>query len=196
MRNINQYWWLITLRGAVALVASFIIAFLPGMMNAVFLMPLAVIFMILGLTCYGIADSAVLLVAGFKCEPRSPWRRTLWIQAALGISIGLLMLTLALEKVDLHWFIALAAVQAFTAGFGELALARKACEYRADRWFCYAGFVTAIAAGSMLLFLRNSDLRTLMFWLVCYVLFFGVSQMALSIRLWLTRHQHLEEACS
>src|ERR1700756_2839232 len=104
MRNANQYWWLITLRGMVALLASGFIVFLPGMMRTIFLMPVAVVFMILALTFYGIADSAVLFVAGFNCTARSPWRRVLWIEAGLGIGVGLLLLTLALERVDIRWF--------------------------------------------------------------------------------------------
>ena len=196
MRKANQYWWLITLRGMVALIAGAFVVFLPGSMNTLLIMPLAVVFMILALSCYGIADSAVLLVAGFQCEPRSLWRRVLWTQAALGIGIGLLLLTLALESVRLHWFIALASIQALAVGIGDLVLARTACEYRADRWSCYFGSVTAIVAAAILLFLHNADLRTLMYWLVCYVFFFGPSQIALSSRLWLTRHQHLADACS
>jgi hypothetical protein len=156
------------------------------MARTLLLLPIAVVISVLGLAMYGTIDSVLILISSFMTESRIP-RAILLGQGAIGISIGVLLLTVVFEQVRLEWFLSLAAVQALCAGIGEVSLARHSQAQSISRWN-YAAASVAFLAGVAYMVVRLKFAETLnqnqISWLVYgYLVAFGIAQCMTAARM-------------
>ena len=110
-------------RGLVALLAGSAILIVPDMARTILLLPIAIAVAVAGLAGYGVFDSALIFVSSFMALT-SRVKVALRLQGLIGVTIGLLLLSVVYNQVRLEWFLSLAALQALTAGIGETVVAR------------------------------------------------------------------------
>lgn len=186
MKRDMHFWLIVLLRGFISLLfGSFILA-IPDMAHTLLLLPIAVAVSVLGLATYGILDSALILISSFMTESRTA-RVVLLVQGAIGISIGILLLTVVFEHVQLEWFLSLAALQALCAATGEISVARHSKAVSVSRWSYAAAFV-AFVTGVACLVIRLGFVATLnpdqISWLVyAYLVAFGIAQCITAARM-------------
>jgi uncharacterized membrane protein HdeD (DUF308 family) len=186
MKRDMHFWLIVLIRGLISLLAGCFILVIPDMARTLLLLPIAVVISVLGLAMYGTIDSVLILISSFMTESRIP-RAILLGQGAIGISIGVLLLTVVFEQVRLEWFLSLAAVQALCAGIGEVSLARHSQAQSISRWN-YAAASVAFLAGVAYMVVRLKFAETLnqnqISWLVYgYLVAFGIAQCMTAARM-------------
>lgn len=186
MKRDVDFWFTVLARGLVALIAGSAILIVPDMAKTILLLPIAVSVAITGLAAYGIFDSALILVSSVMSEtPRV--RSALIIQGLLGITIGVLLLSVAFHRVQLKWFLSLAAMQALFAGIGEWVVAKHANSRSVSLWN-YAACGIALVFSVVYAVLRIGAEKVLspasLSWAVyVYLLAFGISQCMTAARM-------------
>jgi hypothetical protein len=96
--------------------------------------------------------------------------------------IGILLFALASDRVELHLFIYLAAVQAATAAITEFIVARGTSAHHGAKW-CYVSAGVAAISSIALLFGKNLSPRELAWVPYGYLGIFGFNLFALSARM-------------
>jgi uncharacterized membrane protein HdeD (DUF308 family) len=182
MKMYSQYWTATLVRGLVAILAATGILFLPELSSLLLLRPVGVIAAILCLAAYGILDSAVVFATSFMVRAGRPGRLPLALQGVTGIVIGVLLFALVYDRIDLGWFVYMAAFQAASTACIEFYLAQRTARQHGAMW-CYAA--TAIAAMSAvgLLLGRNGDAAELCWLLFAYLGIFGFNLFSLAARM-------------
>ncbi len=182
MKAYSEYWVATMVRGLLAILAGTGILFLPEMAATLLLLPFAILISILCLAAYGTIDSAIVLITSFLVSHRQPGRLALRIQGVCGAVIGVLLFALAYDRIDLHWFLYLASLQAAMAAITEFIVARETAEHHAAQW-CYVSSGIAMASAVALLFARNLSSRQIAWLLYAYLGIFGFNLFALSARM-------------
>lgn len=145
MESYTQYWAATLIRGFLAIVAGIAVLFIPEMASNILLLPFALAISILCLAAYGIVDSSIVLITGFMIPRQQPGRTALRVQGICSTVVGILLFVLVYDRIDLHWFLYLAAIQAAGAAVTEFIVARGTSLHHGAKW-CYAS--AAIAAPS------------------------------------------------
>ena len=182
MRSYTEYWVATMVRGLLAILAGIGILFFPEMATTLLLLPFAILTSILCLAAYGTIDSAIVLTTSFMVSHRQPGRMALRVQGVCGAVSGVLLFALVYDRIDIHWFLYLASLQAATTAVTELVVARETAAYHAARW-CYLSAVVAGISAVALLFGRNLSPRELAWLLYGYLGLFGFNLFALSARM-------------
>lgn len=179
MKNDVHFWIATLARGIFALLAGSAVIVIPDMARIVFLMPCAVAISILCLATYGLVDSAIVFITAFMTASRRG-RLALLLQGTLGTAVGILLLAVAFEHAQLHWFLYFVALQALFTGAGEFVLARHGVTQSTARWNYGAAVVAALATLSYAMAaaefgptLLPSELAWLIFG---YLVAFGLAQ--------------------
>ncbi len=71
---------------------------------------------ILCLAAYGVVDSAIVIASSFMIPINRQGRLVLRLQGVVGVIIGMLLFSIANNRITLHWFLYLAAAQARCSG--------------------------------------------------------------------------------
>jgi hypothetical protein len=137
MKTYSEYWAAMMIRGILAVVAGTGVLFIPEMASTILLLPFAVVISILCLAAYGTIDSAIILTTSFMIPRQQPGRLALRMQGICGAAIGILLFALVSDRVELHWYLYLAALQAATAAITEFIVARGTSAHHGAKW-CYA----------------------------------------------------------
>ena len=182
MRSYSEYWTATLVRGIVAVMAGTGIMFLPEMASTILLRPFGIVIAILCLAAYGIIDSVIVLITSFLIRPNQPGRVAMRLQGLAGATIGMLLFALVYNRIDLSWFIYLAALHAASAAVVELVVARGTAQHHAANW-CYVSSVIAAVSAIGLLLGRNGDPRQLTWLLFAYLGVFGFNLTALAARM-------------
>lgn len=186
MEKDMHFWFTTLVRGLVALLASSAIIVVPDMARTLLLLPIAVVMAILGLAVYGVLDSALIFVSSFMAASL-PGRIALRIQGVIGATVGVLLLTVVFERVQLEWFLTLAALQALSIGIGEIVVARHEKQREASLWN-YSAAVVAMSFGLAYLVVRFGYLARLthseVAWLIyAYLVTLGIAQCITAARM-------------
>jgi len=186
MRRDAHFWIVMLMRGLLALVVGSMILVIPDMARTILLLPLALVISLLGLATYGVLDSVLILISSFMAESRTT-RSILVAQGMLGIVIGALLLFVVFDQAKLEWFLSFAALQAISAGVGEVIVARQG-ETRATSHWNYAAAAVGIMAGAGYLVLRIKFAAILthnqISWFVyAYLVAFGIAQCMTAARM-------------
>ena len=182
MKAYSEYWAATMVRGLLAVVAGTGVLFIPEMASTILLLPFAVAISILCLAAYGTIDSAIILTTSFMIPGQQPGRRALRMQGICGAVIGILLFLLVSDRVELHWFLYLAAAQAATAAITEFIVARGTSAHHGAKW-CYASAAVAAISSIALLFGKDLSPRELAWLLYGYLGVFGFNLFALSARM-------------
>ena len=193
MKSYSEYWTATLVRGVVAIIAGTGVLFLPEMASTILLRPFGIVIAILCLAAYGIVDSAIVLATSFMIRPGQPGRVAMQLQGLAGATIGILLFALVYNRVDLEWFIYLAALHAISAAVVEFIVARGTAKHHAANW-CYAASAIAALSAMGLLIGRNGTPRELTWLLFAYLGVFGFNLSVLAARMIFAEHQLLHPA--
>lgn len=186
MKKDLHFWFATLVRGFVALITGSMILVVPDMARTLLLLPMAVTVAILGLAAYGVLDSVLIFVSSYMVNnPRASL--ALRIQGTVGITIGVLLLSVVFDRVRLEWFLSLAALQAFSLAVGEVVIAKHQRNRAVSAWN-YAAAVTAGIFACLYLVVRVKFAASLAYrdlsWLVyAYLLVLGIAQCLTAARM-------------
>jgi len=183
MKAYSEYWAATMMRGFFAIVMSIGVLFIPEMASTILLLPFAIAISILCLAAYGVIDSAIIFTTSFMIPAKKPGRFALRMQGICGAAIGILLFAVVYDRVDLRWFLYLAAIQAAGLAVAELIVARGTSLHHGSKW-CYASAIIA-AVSSIALASFGGDLspRELAWLIYGYLGIFGFNLFALSARM-------------
>jgi uncharacterized membrane protein HdeD (DUF308 family) len=171
-RSLSQNWWLVALRGVLAILFG-VLAFLwPG----VTLLTLIVMFGV-----YAIFDGLVAIWTGLSRTRESPRWWTFLLEGLLGIGAGIA--ALVWPGLATLVFIYLIASWAVFTGILEIVAAVRLRHEITNEWFLALGGVLSIGLG-VLLFLQPAAGSLALIWMIAgYALVFGILLLILGIRL-------------
>jgi hypothetical protein len=186
MKTDIHFWWTTMARGFLALLVGSAILVIPDMTRTLLLLPIAVVVSIIGVAGYCVLDSTLVLVSSFMVSHPRP-RFVLRVQGAIGVGVGLLLLSVVLEQVQLEWFLSLAALQALSLAIGEIVVARHQSKHALTIW----NYVAAAVAGCFACFyviIRLGFINRLtdggVSWLIyAYLVVLGVAQCLTAARM-------------
>lgn len=170
------------LRGLLAILAGTAVLVIPEMASTILLRPFAIVISILCLAAYGIVDSAIVLTTAFMIPQQRPGRLALKGQGICGVVIGILLFAFVYDRIDLHWFLYLAAFQAAGMAVTEFIVARGTSVHHGARW-CYASAVVGTISAIALLFGGTLSPRELAWLIYGYLGIFGFNLFTLSARM-------------
>jgi uncharacterized membrane protein HdeD (DUF308 family) len=124
---------------------------------------------------------------------RQPGRVALRIQGICGVVIGILLFAVVYDRVDLHWFLYLAAIQAAAVAVAEFIVARGTSKHHGSKW-CYASAGVAAISAIALLFGGNLNPRELAWAIYGYLGVFGFNLFALSAKMLFTERDLVQMA--
>ena len=171
-RVLSQNWWLVVLRGALAILFGLAAFIWPG----ITLLTLIVLFGV-----YAIADGLIAIWTGFSRSRESSRWWTFVLEGLLDIAAGVVALIWpGLATLVLIYLIAFWAV--FT-GILEIVAAIRLRNEITNEWFLALGGLLSIGLG-ILLFLQPAAGSLAIIWMIAgYALVFGILLVILGIRL-------------
>lgn len=199
MKRDVDFWITVLTRGLVALMAGSAILIIPDMAKTILLLPIAIAVAIAGLAGYGVFDSVLVFIASFMAQtPRV--RSVLRVQGLMGVTIGLLLLSVVYNRVQLEWFLSLAALQALSAGIGEAVVAKHSANRAVSHWN-YAAALVAFVFAVVYAFVRiqwadRLTPRALSWTVYVYLLAFGIAQCLTAARMLYADRQLLSATAS
>lgn len=185
MRQDLHFWLTILARGFVALLAGSAILIVPDLARTILLLPLALAVAITGLAAYGVVDSVLVFVSSFMVESARA-KAALLVQGIVGIVVGLLLLSVVFDHVQLNWFLSLAAIQALCAAAAETVVARHASDHPVERWnYTTAAIAFVFFAVYVYLRIHADDLtpRRLSWSVYAYLVAFGIAECLTAARM-------------
>ena len=190
MKTYSEYWTATLVRGVVAIIAGTGIVFLPEMASTILLRPFGVVIAILCLAAYGIIDSAIVLATSFVIHAGQPGRVAMRLQGLAGATISTVLFALVYNRIDLQWFVYLAALHAVAAAIVEFVVAQGTSKQHGARW-CYASGVIATLSAIALVLGRDGGPSEVTWLLFAYLGVFGFNLFALSARMLYAERQLL-----
>jgi len=185
MRQYLHFWLTILARGFVALLAGSAILIVPDLARTILLLPIALAVAITGLAFYGVVDSVLVFVSSFMIK-LSAATVALRLQGFVGVGIGILLLSVVYDHVQLKWFLSLAAIQALCAAIAETVVAKHTKDRSVGRWN-YSTAAIAFVFFVLYVYLRihADDLspRRLSWSLYAYLVAFGIAECITAARM-------------
>lgn len=180
LRNLEQSWWLLHLRGILAVGFGAFLLFLAGSMQGMFNTTIAMLGVLLMFICYLLVSGMLSLVAAFT------WfgaRERFWA----AVVHGTIMLALGLwlffsNQATVMWLVWLTVGNAFGSGLLEITLARALRRHIDSIMLTLAGAVSLVVS-ILLIFTRNAQPSGLVSALGVYALFYGAVLIVFSLRL-------------
>jgi uncharacterized membrane protein HdeD (DUF308 family) len=169
---LQRNWWLVTLRGAAAIVFGILTFITPGI-------TLAVLVLLFG--AYALADGLLNLVAVFRRRrEEQPWW-TLLVEGLVSIAAGAVTFAWpGLTAVALVYLIAAWAI--VTGAFALGAAIRLRKEITGEVWLALSG-VLSIVFGVFVMFAPGAGALAMTLWIGAYAIVFGATLVGLGFRL-------------
>jgi hypothetical protein len=192
MKNDEHFWWTTLVRGFLALLTGSAIMAVPDMTNTLLLLPIAVVVAILSLAVYGTLDSVLVFVTSYMAASR-PAKAALRIQGLIGVIVGVLLYSVFLDKVRLHWFLILISVQALSTAVGEFLAAKHSRTLATSHWnFAASAVALCFSCTYFYITVGLADQmapRQISCLLFGYLLVFGIAQCLTAARMLYSDHQ-------
>lgn len=169
---LQRNWWLVTLRGAAAIVFGILTFITPGI-------TLAVLVLLFG--AYALADGLLNLVAVFRRRrEEQPWWALL-VEGLVSIAAG--AVTFAWPGLTAVALVYLIAAWAIVTGAFELGAAiRLRKEITGEVWLALSG-VLSIVFGVFVMFAPGAGALAMTLWIGAYAIVFGATLVGLGFRL-------------
>ncbi len=165
-------WWVLALRGLVAILFGLAALFWPGLI-------LAVLIVLFGL--YALVDGVLAVVAAFRSSGRGMRRPLLLIEGVLGILFGILALFWPdLTALTLLYIIAFWAI---ATGVFEIVAAIHLRKEITGEWMLAVSGAASVLFGLLLVFFPGEGALAVIWIIGAYALIFGVLLLALAFRL-------------
>ncbi len=171
LRSYSTYWWIILIRG--------ILAVLLGIVALVWTQALALaIVFIFG--AYAFVDGILAVISGINHRTTNPYWWLTLLEGLAGITAGLL--AFILPTIALVVVIYLIAAWAIITGFFEIATAIRLREEVTNEWALALTGVISIVLGIILVLYPATGAAALIFVLGIYALIFGALMVYLAFR--------------
>jgi uncharacterized membrane protein HdeD (DUF308 family) len=192
VRKEIHFWAATLIRGAVALIVGSAVMIVPDMATTLLLLPFAITISIVCLASYAVLDSAVVFITSFMVSSRHA-RLALRLQGTLGVTLGVVLLSIAFERVHLQWFLYLIGLQALCTAIAEFVVARHAVTRSTSVWNYAAALVALlfVVGYSIISAMAEEALESReIAWLIYgYLIAFGMAQCITAARmLYADRH--------
>ncbi|HEX2581816.1 MAG TPA: HdeD family acid-resistance protein [Dongiaceae bacterium] len=175
-RALARNWWVIALRGILAIAFGIVAFFWPGLT----LLGLVWVF-----AAYRLADGVIGIVSAIRAAERGRQWVTLLLEGLLNIALS--ALAIFLPGITVLVFIYLLAVWSVAGGLLLLFSSSRLHRNHGQFWFIFTGAISVIF-GVALFFAPLSGAFVLTWWLGAFSLVFGLGLLALSLKL---RHRHI-----
>ena len=167
---LSENWWVLLLRGLLAVLFGLIALFLPGM-------TLTVLVLVFG--AYALVEGVFAVVAGIRGTGGRRW--VLIIEGVLGVLAGIVALVWpGITALVLLYVIAFWAI--FT-GIAEVVAAIALRREIAGEWALILGGVLSVIFGIILAILPGAGLLSLVWLVGLYAILFGIALIVLAFRL-------------
>ena len=186
MKNDIHFWMATLVRGALALIVGSAVIVIPDMATTLLLLPFALAISILCLASYGVLDSTIVFITSFMASSRTA-RIALLLQGTFGIIVGILLLSIAFDRVQFDWFLYLIGIQALCVALAEFVVARHALTHGTSIWNYAAAFVALLFMAAYFIAAatsRESLAPREVAWLIFgYLVAFGMAQCLTAARM-------------
>jgi len=180
LRDLEQGWWLLHLRGILALAFGAFLLFFAGTMQGLFNTTIAMLGVLLMFICYLLVSGALSFVAAFRWFGAREW---FWVATVHGtIMLALGSWLLFSDRVTVIWLVWFTVANAFGSGLLEIALARAMRRHIDSIMLTFAG-AASLAISLVLVFARKAQISSVVTALGIYAIFYGVVLIAFSWRL-------------
>ena len=181
IRLLIQNWWMLLMRGVLALAfAIFIFVFMP-FVPAPLLRELAFAGLVVIFALFAIATGAITIAAAV-------WRAgqggASWLLLADGLAVttGGLVILIS-PALTLAHVILLIAVTALLLGSVEIVAGFHLRRHITDEWLLVSGGVISVAFAALLLFIHGRDAHAVLIWISIYATASGLAMVGLAFRL-------------
>jgi uncharacterized membrane protein HdeD (DUF308 family) len=175
--GLARNWWLVALRGALAIIFGLVAIFLPGPTLAV---------LVLIFAAYMVVDGILAIVASVRAARRH--ERWGWLIFEGIVDLGAAVIAFLFPLATIFAFVLLMGAWAIVSG-GLLWAAAFRLQLAHGRWLmAFAGIVSVIWGFLLILFPALGALA-LTWWMGAYALIFGVSLLVLAFRLRRRAHE-------
>jgi uncharacterized membrane protein HdeD (DUF308 family) len=147
MPTYENFWIVTILRGVLAILIGSAVLIVPDLARTLLFLPFAVAFVIISLAVYGVADSVLIFITSFFTSLH-PVKAALRLQSACGVVVGALFCSIFFDRIQIHWFLYLIALQAFSTAYSEFVLARHTSRQHGSRW-CFVAAAIALLCGTI-----------------------------------------------
>ena len=180
LRVLITNWWLLALRGVLALLFAGM-AFSSHTVTGTWLLSaIALAGVVVSFGLLAIAAGVCTIVAAVRGAGGEKWWLLLWDGVAV-CAFGIVVLLA--PKLDLIWLARMLAVCAVLIGIMELALARTLRRHLPDEWFLAASGVASVCFGLYLFLFWTEEATGILLWLAVYAAFSGLAILGLAFRL-------------
>ena len=171
-RSLSQNWWLVVLRGVLAIVFGILAFVWPG----VTWLTLIIMFGV-----YAIVDGIIAIVSGLSRSQETPRWWIFLVEGLLGIGAGIV--ALAWPGVTSLVLIYMIASWAIITGILEIAAAIRLRNEISNEWMLGLGGLLSIGLGILLFFQPAAGGLAIIWTIAAYALIFGVLLVILGFRL-------------
>lgn len=172
-------WWLVALRGVVALLFGVLTIFRPGV-------TLAALILLFG--AYAVVNGLFTIVAAIA--NRHGERHWVWLIVSGVLSIALGVLTFLMPGVTGIVLLYLIAGWAIVTGIGEVMTAIRLREVITGEWLLILAGVVSVLFGLLLIVFPGAGALAVVLWIGTYAIVIGILLLALAFRLRSWGHDH------
>ena len=165
-------WWLVALRGVVALIFGVLTLFRPGV-------TLAVLILMFG--AYAVANGVFTMVTAIAKRRGEPRWVSLLISGALSIALG--VLTFLMPSVTGFVLLYIIAAWAIVVGVSEIVTALKLRKVVTGEWLLVAAGVVSVLFGLLLVVSPGTGALAVTLWIGTYAVIVGILLVGLAFRL-------------
>jgi uncharacterized membrane protein HdeD (DUF308 family) len=170
--TLARNWWLLALRGGVAILFGALAFLWPG---------LAWLYIVLSFAVFAIVDGVLAIIAAVKGQATGGWWWALLLEGAVGISAGVIAIVFpGLTELALLYVIAYWAL--VTGVFELIAAYRMRKEIKHD-WALAVTGVLSIVYGLALIIMPVAGLLVIAWMIAAYSIAFGVLLLSLAFKL-------------
>jgi uncharacterized membrane protein HdeD (DUF308 family) len=170
--TLTRNWWIVTLRGVVAVLFGILTFIAPG---------ISLVALVLAFGAYAFADGVLALVTVIRRRRETDRWWMLLLEGVAGIAAGVVtflwpgMTALALLYVIAAW--------ALVTGAMEIAAAIRLRKVIRREWLLLLAGIASIVVGVLLVIFPGPGALALVLWIGAYALVFGALMIAMGIRL-------------
>ncbi len=173
LESLVRNWWLVSLRGLVALILGVILLVIPHEVAA----GLLVIF----IGAYALVDGCFALVVGIVNKPAHRDRWLLIIEGIIGILAGIMIFSSPLLAGIILLFVI--AFWALLTGLFEIAFAGAQWKTLPDKWLLLLGGIFSVLLGILIFSNMAVGAALIIVMIAVYMVLFGVALIALGFSL-------------
>ena len=171
-------WWMLLLRGIIALVFGVLCLVYPGV---------TLIVMTIMFGAYALLDGILALVSSISTAKGRPRWRSTFFEGIVGVIFGLVILIW--PGITAFGLLYLIGAWAIITGLFEITAAIRLRQHFTNEWLLIMSGAASVLFGLLILVIPRAGALAVGWWIGTYAIFFGMAFTALALRLrrWVAR---------